>query len=66
MLLILIPEKVEEIKKKTEIWLEGLKKQTKIDYEQLTLGLHPRARSKYPPYEVYYDEYRNRRIRKMD
>ena len=49
------PEKVEEIKKKTEIWLEGLKKQTKIDYEQLTLGLHPRARSKYPPYEIYYD-----------
>ena len=31
------PEKVEEIKKKTEIWLEGLEKQTKIDYEQLTL-----------------------------
>ena len=49
------PEKVEEIKKKTEIWLEGLKKQTKIDYEQLTMNLHPRARSKYPPYEVYYD-----------
>jgi hypothetical protein len=50
------PEKVEEIKKKTEIWLEGLKKQTKIDYEQLTLGLHPKARAKFKPYEVYYDE----------
>ncbi len=50
------PEKIEEIKNKTEIWLEALKKQTKIDYEQLTLGLHPKARAKFKPYEVYYDE----------
>ena len=50
------PEKIEEIKNKTEIWLEALKKQTKIDYEQLTLGMHPKARAKFKPYEVYYDE----------
>ena len=50
------PEKIEEVKRKTEIWLEALKKQTKIDYEQLTLGMHPKARAKFKPYEAYYDE----------
>jgi len=50
------PEKVEEIKKKTEIWLEGLEKQTKIDYEQLTLSMHPKQRAAFKPFEVYYEE----------
>ena len=50
------PEKVEEIKKKTEIWLEGLKKQTEIDYQQLTLSMHPKMREAFKPFEVYYDE----------
>ena len=50
------PEKIEEVKRKTEIWLEALKKQTKIDYEQLTLGMHPKRRAAFKPYEVYYEE----------
>tara|TARA_R110000851_G_scaffold149860_2_gene290572 strand:+ start:4397 stop:7972 length:3576 start_codon:yes stop_codon:yes gene_type:complete len=50
------PEKIEEIKKKTEIWLEGLEKQTKIDYEQLTLSMHPKQRAAFKPFEVYYEE----------
>ena len=50
------PEHIEEIQKKTVIWLEGLEKQTKIDYEQLTLGMHPKQRAAFKTFEEYYDE----------
>tara|TARA_B110000483_G_scaffold166652_1_gene197172 strand:- start:275 stop:715 length:441 start_codon:yes stop_codon:yes gene_type:complete len=49
------PEKIAEIKKKTTVWLEGLKESTKIDYEQIVLNMHPKQRMAYPPFEVYYD-----------
>jgi len=49
------PEKIKEIGKKTSIWLEGLKKSTKIDYEQLTLSMHPKQRAAFKPFEEYYD-----------
>ena len=48
------PEHVEEIQKKTIIWLEGLKETTKVDYEQIVLNMHPKQRMAYPPFEVYY------------
>ena len=34
------PEHVEEIKKKTEVWYEGLKEKAKVDYDQLVLNTH--------------------------
>ena len=49
------PEHIEEITKKTEIWLEGLKETTKMDYDQIVLNMHPKQRMAYPPFEVYYD-----------
>ena len=50
------PEHIKEIQKKTAIWLEGLEKQTKIDYEQLTLSMHPKQRAAFKTFEEYYDE----------
>ena len=50
------PEKIKEIKNKTTIWLEALKKQSKIDYEQLTLNMHPKQRAAFKTFEVYYEE----------
>ena len=49
------PEKIKEISKKTSIWLKGLKKSTKIDYEQLTLNMHPKQRAAFKPFEEYYN-----------
>ena len=49
------PEHVEEIKKKTEVWYEGLKEKAKVDYDQLVLNTHPKQRSKFPTFEVYFD-----------
>ena len=49
------PEKIKEISKKTSIWLKGLKKSTKIDYQQLTRFMHPVARKVFKPFEEYYD-----------
>jgi gas vesicle protein len=48
------PDKVEEVKKKTQQWYEGLQQQTKIEWEQLFM------QSRYnkepvPPFEIYYD-----------
>ena len=49
------PEHVEEIKKKTEVWYEGLKEKAKVDYDQLVLNTHPKQRSRFPTFEVYFD-----------
>ena len=48
------PDKVKEVEKKTQQWYDGLRKQTKIEWEQLFM------QSKFnkepvPPFEVYYD-----------
>jgi hypothetical protein len=49
------PEKVEEITKKTEIWLEGLIEKSKVDYEQLTLNTHPLQREAIPSFEQWFE-----------
>ena len=49
------PEKVEEIKKKTEIWLEGLREKAQVDYDQLTLNTHPMERAALPTFEQYFE-----------
>ena len=49
------PDKVEELKRKTAIWYEGLRKKTKIDWEQLTLN-YKKPKDPVPPYEDYYDQ----------
>jgi len=49
------PEKVEEIKKKTEIWLEGLREKAQVDYDQLTLNTHPMERESLPTFEQYFE-----------
>ena len=48
------PDKVEEIKRKTQQWYEGLQEQTKIDWEQLFRENEWR-KIPTPPYSVYYD-----------
>jgi len=48
------PDKVEEIKKKTQQWYEGLQQQTKIEWEQLFMQSRYNKKP-VPPFEVYYD-----------
>mgnify|MGYP001172162686 FL=1 len=50
------PVKVDEVKKKTELWYEGLRESTRIDWEQLTLNYRPPRRPAPPPYETYFTE----------
>lgn len=49
------PDKVEDLQKKTAIWYEGLRKKTKIDWEQLTIN-YRKPKDPVPPYEDYYDQ----------
>jgi len=49
------PEKIEEITKKTEVWLEGLIEKSKVDYEQLTLNTHPLQREAIPSFEQWFE-----------
>ena len=48
------PVKVDEVKKKTEQWYEGLRASTRIEWEQLTLNYRPPQRPVPPPYEDYF------------
>ena len=50
------PTKVEEVKRKTEQWYEGLKEQTRIDWEQLTLNYRPPQRPTPPSFEDYFTQ----------
>jgi hypothetical protein len=49
------PDKVEDLQKKTAMWYEGLRKKTKIDWEQLTIN-YRKPKDPVPPYEDYYDQ----------
>ena len=49
------PDKVEDLQKKTAIWYEGLRKKTRIDWEQLTINFR-KPKDPVPPYEDYYDQ----------
>lgn len=48
------PDKVEEVKKKTQQWYEGLQQQTKIEWEQLFMQSRFN-KEPVPPYDIYYD-----------
>ena len=48
------PDKVEEVKNKTQQWYAGLQQQTKIDWEQLYQD-NRWKKIPIPPYEVYYN-----------
>jgi len=48
------PDKVEEVKRKTQQWYEGLQKQTKIDWERL-FQQNKFKKLPTPPYETYYN-----------
>lgn len=50
------PVKVDEVKKKTELWYEGLRESTRIDWEQLTLNYRRPRRPAPPPYETYFTQ----------
>jgi hypothetical protein len=50
------PVKVDEVKKKTEQWYEGLRESTRIDWEQLTQNYRPPRRPAPPPYETYFTQ----------
>ena len=50
------PTKVEEVKRKTEQWYQGLKEQTRIDWEQLTLNYRPPQRPTPPSFEDYFTQ----------
>jgi hypothetical protein len=49
------PDKVEELKRKTSQWYEGLRKKTRIDWEQLTMN-YKKPKDPVPLYEDYYDQ----------
>lgn len=50
------PDKVEEVKRKTNQWYEGLRNSTRVDWEQLTLNYRPPMRPAPPSYEEYYEQ----------
>ena len=50
------PNKVEEVRRKTEQWYEGLRNSTRIDWEQLTLNYRPPQRPAPPDYEDYFTQ----------
>lgn len=47
------PEKIKEIQKKTEQWIEGLKAKAQADYDRI-LATRPMARKVMGPFEEYY------------
>jgi hypothetical protein len=49
------PDKVEDLQRKTAIWYEGLRKKTRIDWEQLTINFR-KPKDPIPPFEDYYDQ----------
>jgi hypothetical protein len=49
------PEKVQEVKRKTEQWHEGLKAKTRTDWEIKYGGSSTYQKPPPPPYDVYYD-----------
>jgi hypothetical protein len=50
------PAKIDEVRKKTEQWYEGLRNSTRLDWEQLTLNYRPPQRPAPPSYEDYFTE----------
>ena len=50
------PIKIEEVKKKTAQWYEGLRKSTRIEWEQLTLMYRPPQQPVPPNYEDYFTQ----------
>ena len=48
------PDKVKEVEKKTQQWYEGLKQQTRIEWEQLFMQSQFN-REPAPPFDIYYD-----------
>ena len=50
------PNKVEEVKRKTAQWYEGLRNSTKLEWEQLTLNYRPPQRPAPPEYETYFTQ----------
>tara|TARA_R100001463_G_scaffold9112_1_gene27406 strand:+ start:3316 stop:6318 length:3003 start_codon:yes stop_codon:yes gene_type:complete len=49
------PDKIEEIKNKTEQWYEGLKSKAQADYDRL-VSRTPMARKILPPFEEYFNK----------
>lgn len=50
------PAKIDEVRRKTEQWYEGLRNSTRLDWEQLTLNYRPPQRPTPPSYEDYFTE----------
>ena len=50
------PNKVEEVKRKTAQWYEGLRNSTRLEWEQLTLNYRPPQRPAPPEYETYFTQ----------
>ena len=50
------PAKIDEVRRKTEQWYEGLRNSTRLDWEQLTLNYRPPQRPAPPSYEDYFTE----------
>ena len=49
------PDKIEEIKNKTEQWYEGLKAKAQADYDRL-VSRTPMAKKILPPFEEYFNK----------
>ncbi len=50
------PNKIEEVRRKTAHWYEGLRKSTRTEWEQLTLNYRPPQRPSPPEYETYFTQ----------
>jgi hypothetical protein len=50
------PNKVEEVKRKTAQWYEGLRNSTRLEWEQLTLNYRPPQKPSPPEYETYFTQ----------
>ena len=50
------PNKVEEVKRKTSQWYEGLRNSTRLEWEQLTLNYRPPQQPAPPDYEDYFTQ----------
>tara|TARA_R110000796_G_scaffold30657_9_gene81742 strand:- start:4 stop:3006 length:3003 start_codon:yes stop_codon:yes gene_type:complete len=49
------PDKIEEIKNKTEQWYEGLKAKAQADYDRL-VAMTPMSKKTLPPFEEYFEK----------
>jgi hypothetical protein len=47
------PNKIKEVRRKTEHWYEGLRNSTRLEWEQLTLNYRPPQQPSPPNYETY-------------